>query len=525
MLSFLFMDLLEKLLDYYGMTNEEYARLTRPLNNGDLPHFDAFADLENIVARIKQSLDLKEKIVIYGDYDADGVLATSVLVHAFKLLGVEVGYYLPNRYQDGYGINVEKVNQFHEKGYRLIITVDNGVNANDAIEMAKAHGIDVIITDHHEILGDIPPSIGVLHPFLMREPYPMCGAAMALVLAARLLSHYEPYHIALAALATISDMMPLRGGNRDLVRLGLMAINKHKFAQITHLIDAYPIDEGTIGMKIAPAINAIGRLIENSNINRLVHYFTMQDEDELEQLSAWIIEVNRSRKEKMNQAFDVLPEIGRDSRSFVYLSNEKEGLIGLLANRLVMQYAIPVIVFTVSSDDSTKLVGSARSPIGYDLVEAFAALKPYIIKGGGHANAGGLTIDVNGYDKFEEAFTQYFSQIDAIITSKDPIALTLSDVNWDNYRIVNSFAPFGHDFKGPRFIIKGLASERLTFIKDGKYLVTKLSLDSKLLSFAISREMIQDYKRIDLQGRFTIDRYKKAAELVFQADSFAPSAK
>ncbi len=513
------MTFLQKLLDFYQLDETAYGQLVRPLSDADLPPLSDYEDLSSIVKRIRQAMAHQEKIVVYGDYDADGVLATSILVDAFKCLDYEVGYYVPNRYQDGYGLHRDKVKEIHDKGYRLIITVDNGINAHEAVALAYELGLEVIITDHHEISSFIPQNAGVLHPIISKNPFPYCGAVMALMLSRALLERTEPYHLALASIATISDMMPLYNGNRDLVRLGLATINDKKFPALT-LLSEEPIDENVMAMTIAPSINAIGRLTENSTINRLVKYFLSDDAGERMVLAQWIKETNRSRKELTNSAIIALPEIEEEAAAIVYLSNEKEGLIGLLANRLVNQYERPVAVFTVDSADPTLLVGSARTPLGYNLIEAFEKLRSYYIKGGGHANAGGLTIEAHRFDEFKAAFTGYFQTVEVPPVTAKTLSIGLHEISFENYETLRAFGPFGQGFKAPLFRLQGLRSDQLKFIKDGRYLATPLGFDRKILGFGVSKDKIGTSPSINLNGFLKVQTYKSRAELVFMVQSF-----
>ncbi|HAK05097.1 MAG TPA: hypothetical protein DCM23_00135 [Firmicutes bacterium] len=515
------MSLFDKLLTYYQIDLSTYRHMRRPLTYGDLPLSSSFPDLEKITKRIKLALSKREKIMVYGDYDADGVLATSILVDAFKKLNFEVGYYIPNRYQDGYGIHADKVEEIAAKGYSLIITVDNGVNAHEAINKAYDHGIEVIITDHHEILTDIPRNGGILHPFIQAQPYPMCGAVMAFILSRALLDHVEPYHLALATIATISDMMPLLEVNRDLVRLGFDALNQGKYLPIARLTsNGGIIDEQIISMEITPSINAIGRLVENSQINRLVKYFTSSDEAETKTLASWIKEMNKKRRALMNSAFLELPVVEENAKAIVYLSNELEGLIGLLANKLVNEYDVPSVVFTPDESNPAHLIGSARTPLGYDLIAAFSSLEPHMLRGGGHSNAGGLTIEVAKFEAFKQGFINYFSSNGSASIAPKVIDLEISEISWDTLELINTFAPFGQNYKAPVFMIKNIKVSSLSFIKDDRFLATPLGLDRKLLSFNISREEVANYNHIHLIGTLKQQTYRYKRELVFFASGF-----
>ncbi|MDD3938861.1 MAG: DHH family phosphoesterase, partial [Bacilli bacterium] len=215
------MDFLSALLNYYQLNEEQYEFLTRPLTYDDLRFDRRIRGLEPLLARIHKAIDDKEKIIVYGDYDCDGIMSTSIIVKVFEMLGHTIGYYVPSRYIDGYGLNVKRVEEIAKKGYTLIITVDNGISAFEAISLAKQKGIDTIVVDHHEMQGEkLPDAVSVLHPFVSHlGEYAASGGFMSFVLATALLDRVDPYLLSLAGISTISDMMPLLGYNRDVVRL------------------------------------------------------------------------------------------------------------------------------------------------------------------------------------------------------------------------------------------------------------------------------------------------------------------
>ncbi|MFA5283787.1 MAG: DHH family phosphoesterase, partial [Bacilli bacterium] len=277
------MDFYHKLLNYFSLDEEQYKNLVRPLSDADVPSPNRFDNMDEATERITKAIANDERIFIYGDYDCDGVLATAILVKTFQMMGYKnYGYYIPSRYIDGYAITLEKVRQAKEKGYSLIITVDNGITKTEEVALANELGMDVIITDHHEMAEILPDAIAVIHPKLSSSPEVVTsGATMSFFLATSLLKKVDHYLLSLAGISIISDLMELKGYNRDIVRLMINYVNNEHYDPIVLLCESSDIDENTIGSKFAPKVNAIGRLIEGTNINRLVKYFACDNKDEL----------------------------------------------------------------------------------------------------------------------------------------------------------------------------------------------------------------------------------------------------
>ncbi|MFQ9633488.1 MAG: DHH family phosphoesterase, partial [Coprobacillus cateniformis] len=260
--------LLAKVIDIHEYDQETLQTLLSPrLIYHD---FSLFEEADMTLERIHEAIENEEKICIYGDYDCDGILATTILVQAFAELGVQVGYHIPNRFDDGYGLNAARVKQMAQRGYSLIITVDNGVKAFDAVECANELGVDVIITDHHQFDNDLPDAMSFIHTKLSPE-YPfkeISGGFVAYKLASALLEKQDKYLYCLAAITTISDMMPLLDENRSLVKKALTFMKSEKYPSLELLLgDQQSYTTTTIGFTIAPKINSFGRLPELCNPN------------------------------------------------------------------------------------------------------------------------------------------------------------------------------------------------------------------------------------------------------------------
>ena len=257
------MDFKTKLLNYFNINDEQYKELTKPIEKIILPSYNNFNDMKKATETIKNAMANNDKIVIYGDYDCDGIMSTSIMVKCFNMLNYHIGYYIPSRYIDGYGLNAKRVQDFYDKGYKLIITVDNGIAQFEAIQKAYDLGMKVIVTDHHERQEILPDVEAILHPIISNYGNVVCcGAYVAFMLASSLLNKYDEYLLSLASIATISDMMPLVSYNRDIVRLGIYYMNKNNYYSIRLLSEESIIDENVIGLKMAPKINAIGRMMK-----------------------------------------------------------------------------------------------------------------------------------------------------------------------------------------------------------------------------------------------------------------------
>lgn len=510
------MDFKQKLLQHFSLTENDYIHLSQPASFSNLPDYTNFDGVEIIIKRIKQAIEEKQKIIIYGDYDCDGVMATSIMQATFIKLGYKVDYFLPSRYEDGYGLSVKNVEKFKEQGYNLIITVDNGVSQVEAISLANKFGIDVIVTDHHEVVASLAPAYATMHPIISGYGETVsCGAYVAFMLSVGLLGEFNPYLAALAGIATISDMMPLISYNREIVRLALDIINEKQFYGLIKLAETTIVDEATIGMKIAPKINAIGRMSEGHELNILVEYLTTGNKARINDIYEWIISVNDQRKQVMNKAVVEDLDISQDDYAVVVKTSEKEGLIGLLAARYVNKYNKPSIVFTSDSNDANILKASARSKKGFSIVKAFNELAPLLIKYGGHELAGGCSISVNKYEEFKTEF----NKLAKIYTLKEdttkPIVLTLEEVNFDNFTLYQTFGPYGQGWEKPLFKINNIDINIFKYNRDETHIITPIWDRAKLLGFNYPRFNFSSTNYVNLYGFFVANEFRGKLSMNF----------
>ena len=291
-------DLFHRLLDFYQIDEAEYERITAPVSLENFYDGHQFDDIENAVSLVKDVLSSDGKILVYGDYDADGIMGTSISAKMFQYLGKEVDYYIPNRYNDGYGINEAHASEYIKEGYDLIITVDNGITAFKTIKMLHDSGIKVLILDHHQNQEEVPVADAICHPIYSHfGDVASSGAFTAFIFSISLLGRVDKYLSMLAAISLISDMMPLLEYNRSLLRAVIDVYKNGEFLSIDLLADNEPLNEQLIGMKIAPRINAIGRLCDDTSINEIVKYFVTDDREFILNYYSHIIEMNDARKE------------------------------------------------------------------------------------------------------------------------------------------------------------------------------------------------------------------------------------
>ncbi|MGE4342268.1 MAG: DHH family phosphoesterase [Bacilli bacterium] len=506
----------DKLLAHFNLTDSEFARLSAAPSVDNLPSYKHFLGIELIVERITNALTKHEKIAVYGDYDCDGVMSTSIIVATFNKLNYPITYKLPSRYQDGYGLTVKAVEDFHAQQVNLIITVDNGISQVAAVERANELGIDVIVTDHHELLGELPKAYAIMHPIISGYGEVVsCGAYVALMLSRALLNYYDDYLVTLAGIATISDMMPLKEYNREIVKLANENMNRYKYINLMKLAEVNDVNESVIAMKIAPKINAIGRMTMGTELNILVEYITTNDMRRINDIYTWIYEINESRKETMKEAAANLDDINLDDAAIVMITEENEGMLGLLAARFVNTYTKPSIVFTYDTNEPHLLKGSARSRKGFNIGKAFTELSDLMIKFGGHELAGGCTINKDNF----ELFKTRFNQLAAIYSFEEQVEKVIdidkSELNMNNYDVYRQLAPYGQAFELPLFRIKGFNTSELSYSRDGKHIIMMVNYGVKIVGFNIDNDYIKSHEVIDFIGSIGISEYKNYRDLNF----------
>ncbi len=511
--------LFERLLDYYHISKEDYEYLTRDVSFSDIPSPDHFKGMSDAVALLEKHLQNNDKIIVYGDYDADGITATSIMVKAFEYLNKKIAYYIPSRYIDGYGINLENAKKIAEAGYQLVITVDNGISAFEAIDYLRNSGVDVLVVDHHERQEKLPNANVIIHPIVSEySDVSTSGAYSSFMVASALLKRYDKYLATLAGISLISDMMPLVSYNRDFLRVVIENYQYGEFPQIDYLLEGYQFDDNSIGMTIAPKINAVGRVDRTTNINRLVKYFTSENKDELLSYRNWILSLNNLRKEKSKEARENIVNNleDTDEAALVVLCDLDDGLLGLVANSLVSKYKKPVIVLTEDSTDANILKGSARSINGFDLAALFGQLSEYEESFGGHALAAGVSVKKENFEPFKEKFISLVASIDVQKVEEVAVDITLNEISKETYELIKTFGPFGESWKSPLLRIKKIKASSLMYSRNGENIISSIGLNSRIIGFGLSREEMSEYNFVNFTGNIRVSEFngKKYYEFV-----------
>lgn len=420
-------------------------------------------DMDKAVDRIRRAIEDYEQILIYGDYDADGMTATSILKEVLEELGAEVQVYLPNRFTDGYGPNLSVYKYFIEQqGVSLIVTVDNGVAGHEAIAYAQEKGVDVVVTDHHSLQETLPNAYAIIHPEHPDGSYPfkqLAGCGVAFKLACALLETVHADLLDLVAIGTIADMVSLTDENRVMVKYGLSLLRQTERVGLQELIkiagiDVASLDEETVGFQLAPRLNALGRL---DDPNPAVELLTGFDEEQAYEIALLIDSKNTERKDVVQAIYDEARTMIRSDRPVQVLAREgwNPGVLGIVAGRLLEELQQPVIVLSIEAD---KAKGSARSTEAIDIFQALKDHQDLFIAFGGHAGAAGMTLEVDKLGVLSETLATYIRENSLDQPSKSPLVLDeeldLEELTMETLKSFGKLAPYGMDNKKPVFYLK-----------------------------------------------------------------------
>lgn len=439
------------------------------------------SEIDKSIVRIKKAIKQNEKIIIYGDYDVDGICGSAILWETLNFLKANVLPYIPNRFDEGYGLSKEGIDNLLEKGnVGLIITVDNGIVANSAVDYANKKGIDIIITDHHVQSKKLPDAFSIIHTTLL------CGAGVAYVFSKQILKQRiekEDEHLSLVVLATIADLVPLLGANRTFVKYGLLALKKTQRPGLLALIDKSKVKKDDLGVYeighiIAPRLNAMGRLSSAMDSLRLVCTNNKKRAEELSfvlsktnfERQQLTIEITESAKEKVR---------GKEINNLIFIADKsyQQGIIGLVAGRLVEEYYLPSIVISKGEKFSK---ASARSVKGFNIIEFLRTASDLLVDVGGHPMAAGFTVETKNLDLLEK---KLFENAAKLIKKEHleqvlriDLELPLEFINLEVYKKIQELSPFGMANPEPTFLTKNLIIESIRLVgNDGKHLKIELS--------------------------------------------------
>jgi single-stranded-DNA-specific exonuclease len=449
------------------------------------------------VERIVRAVEGGEKIVIYGDYDADGICASSVLYKVFKEAGVETEVYIPDRFKEGYGLNLKSVEAIISNGARLIITVDCGITDITEIELCNSRGVDVIVTDHHLPLAQVPAALTILDAKQHDETYPFkdfCGTGMAFKLACALLTKdyfasrinkgFEKWLLDLVAVATVADMMPLLGENRTLVIYGLRVIGKTKWPGLAALVknalfQKKRVRAEDIAFVIGPRLNAASRMGHATTSFELLN---VSNAEEIASLIEHLEEMNKDRRalvdniqkeiEKKLNALPVVPPVICEASA-----EWPSSILGLVSSRLTETHYRPSFLFSIDEEKGTAR-GSCRSAPGFNLVEAMDECKDLLIEFGGHANAGGLNLAVASLPDFAKRMSDIYAQHPASSRPAECLMidceLAAEDTNGTFAKDLSDMEPFGEGNEEPVFLMRNLMVADIKEMSNGRHVKLKL---------------------------------------------------
>ncbi len=444
----------------------------------DIPNCTKAAD------RLAKAVEAKEPIVIYGDYDADGMTATAILYSAIKLAGGVCSYYVPHRIDEGYGLNTQALNTLIDQGATLVVTVDCGITSPDCVLEAKKRNCDIIITDHHAPQPNmpLPEAVAIVHPFACGEtPNPhLCGAGVALKLAWHMLQRVcgtdrvsDPMRdflmdaLCLVAIGTIADVVPLVGENRILATFGLRQLTHTKHVGLKALMESTSLTGKSLSAKdvsfgMAPRLNAAGRM---GHATEAIDLLTTDDPARAAEVATWLYEQNTLRQtverevtEKAIEMVEAMDQADGDPHRVVIVSGKgwHGGVIGIVASRLVERFHRPAIVIGI--DENGKGQGSGRSIEGFHLAHALDECKEHLLSCGGHAMAAGLRVQADQVDAFTDAMRTLGAKAIPVENISPVLNIdatcTLGELNYPIVQRIEKMAPFGAGNREPVVLIR-----------------------------------------------------------------------
>ncbi|MEI5905712.1 single-stranded-DNA-specific exonuclease RecJ [Bacillus spongiae] len=475
--------IVSQLLYNRGITTVDEARSFLWSDHDNIHDPFLLKDMDKAVERIHQAISQKEKILIFGDYDADGVSSTSVMMITLQDLGAHVDFYIPNRFSEGYGPNEGAFRYAAAEGYSLIITVDTGIAAIKEAEIAEELGLDLIITDHHEPGPKLPKAMAILHPKREDSTYPftdLAGVGVAFKLSHALYGQFPDHLVEIVAIGTIADLVPLLGENRILVKQGLAKLRQSKRPGIKALCQVAgttlgEITEETIGFMIGPRINAVGRL---GDADPAVDLLLAEEMDAALAIAQEIDNKNKERQaivaEMTKEAEEIVnKQFSLEDQKVLVIGKEgwNPGVVGIVASRLVEKYYRPTIVLSFDSEKG-QAKGSARSIVGFDLFHNLSKMRELLPHFGGHPMAAGMTLSLKDVDelrnRLNEQAKQLLSEEDYTPIKELDVEVKVEDVSLESIQQVELLSPFGVANPKPTVLIRNASVGNLRKIGGNK---------------------------------------------------------
>jgi single-stranded-DNA-specific exonuclease len=508
----------------------------------------AFDGMDPVVEKVRAAIEGGRRITVHGDFDVDGVCATTLMISTLRELGADCDWFIPNRLEDGYGLSERNVRRLAERGTQLLLTVDCGITSVEEVRLARELGMEVIVTDHHQQAAELPDCL-ILHPEVSRYPFEaLCGTAVAWKLACALRGTGEglagqqrggsgeslprapeaaEVDLDLVALATVADVVPLVGENRCLVRKGLAEVRRARRPGIKALLevakcDPERLDEGDLGFRLAPRINAAGRLYR---ADAGVELFLTEDSERAEAIAIELSKANSERRATEREvdagaeaARRELPEDLKEARGLVLAGEDwHPGVVGIVASRLVERHHRPVVVISLDEEGNGR--GSGRSIPGFDLLAALEACAGHLEGFGGHRAAAGLQIKAENIEAFQKAFAVHAN---AVLTEEDLQRTEKVDAMVGGLGLglelaeeLRQLAPFGMGNPGVRLLVPAARVSDVRTMGEGKH--ARFSLHSgshRALGVAFGRASlgVEDEDLLDASVRLEVNHWNGSVE-------------
>lgn len=486
-----------KILASRGLTNPDEAKAFLHMDPSAMHDPYLLYEMDRAVELIKQAIAAHKKIAVYGDYDGDGVTSVTVLMTALERMGADVSFAIPNRFTHGYGPNQELFLELYEQGVSLIVTVDNGISGVDEIAYAKSLGIDVIVTDHHEIGSVLPPADVIIHPRHPSGAYPfgdLAGVGVAFKLACALLGEVPQDLLELVAIGTVADLVSLRGENRYFVKEGIkqMRVSKRPAIQALARIagtEQAQLSEESIGFMIGPRLNAAGRL---GDAAPAVHLLKTEDTVLATSLAKDLDALNKERQgivaDISREAEEFIANMYGDQIPYVFViaaEGWNAGVVGIVASRITEKYYRPTIVLSVDMETGIAK-GSARSIKGFDMFAELSKNKDILPHFGGHQMAAGMSLAIADVDVLRDNLNAQGAQVltDDLLSPELVIDVTLSidEIDVDALESLELLRPFGMDFQKPLYLLEDLSATTIRKIGAAKnHMKLELTVDGHTL--------------------------------------------
>lgn len=549
-------ELIRKILEKRGITDSLVAQaFFNPDYQRDLHDPFLFEDMERACKRLMEAIENKEKIVVYADYDCDGIPGAVIMNDLFKKLNYQnYEIYIPERNSEGYGLNMEAIEEFTKKEVKLLFTIDLGITAVAEVAQAQAHGIDVIITDHHIPHAILPQAYAILNPKVGSYPEKMlCGAGVVFKFVQGFLKFqknasqdsfkhfsknppgWEKWMLDMAGLATLSDMVPLLGENRAIAYFGLKVLRKSPRPGLQKLLAKMNIDqrhlvEDDVGFMIAPRLNAASRM---DSPMRAFELLATDDPTEAGVLATHLTKINDERKSivtsimrEVHKNFEIR-KTEDNLREVIVIGNPswRVGVLGLVAGKICDQYERPVFVW--GKDENDLIKGSCRSEGSVSVVELMTETKEHFLEFGGHEQAGGFTVHSEKIHFLEEALALSFQKVKKQVYANEvdyDVSLSLGDVNMKTWKDIEKLAPFGLANPKPVFLFENVKIAKIkkfgkngsgehleiTFSDNQNKKAVAISFFSDLESFTVP---ISEGLSVNLLATFDLSRFRGREEL------------